>query len=136
MKIWHDDTLTPPLPKAASVRSKMTLAHIRPRAHDGFTIKKGRGFEQTQVAVRANVQEYEVIQGHYSTPVSSFSSLTLISALKIMDCASRLVRVLASPLSARYIKAWSRISIVSSSVIVLPPIDLSIFPLSGGVNGR
>jgi hypothetical protein len=136
MKIWHDDTLTLPLPKAASVRSKMTFAHIRPRPHDGFTVKKGRGFEQTQVAVRANVQEYEVIQGHYSTPVSSFSSLTLISALKIMDCASRRVRVFASPLSARYIKAWSRISIASSSVIVLPPIDLSIFPLSGGVNGR
>jgi hypothetical protein len=136
MKIRHDDTLTLPFPKAASVRSKMTLAHIRPRAHDGFTVKKGRGFEQTQVAVRANVQEYEVIQGHYSTPVSSFSFLTLISALKIMDCASRRVRVLAYELRARYIKAWSSFSIASPSVIVLPPIDLSIFPLSGGVNGR
>jgi hypothetical protein len=136
MKIRHDDTLTLPFPKAASVRSKMTLTHIGPRPHDGFTVKKGRGFEQTQVAVRANVQEYEVIQGHYSTPVSSFSFLTLVSALKIMDCASRRVRVLASELRARYIKAWSRISIASPSVIVLPPIDLSIFPLSGGVNGR
>jgi hypothetical protein len=84
MKIWHDDTLTLPFPKAASVRSKMTLAHIRPWPHDGFTIKKGRGFEQTQVAVGANVQEYVIFQSH----------------------------------------------------IVLPPIDLTILPISGGINGR
>jgi hypothetical protein len=84
MKMWHDDTLTLPLPKAASVRSKMTLAHIGPRPHDRFTVEKGRRFAQAQIAVGAGIQENVIFQSH----------------------------------------------------IVLPPIDLTILPLSGGVNGR
>jgi hypothetical protein len=84
MKIWHDDTLTLPFPKAASVRSKMTLAHIRPRFHDGFTVKKGRCFTQAQIAVGAGIHQNVIFQSH----------------------------------------------------IVLPPIDLTILPISGGVNGR
>jgi hypothetical protein len=84
MNIWHDDTLTLPFPKAASVRSKMTITHIGPRPHHSFAIKKGRRFAQAQIAVGAGVKNNEVFQSH----------------------------------------------------IVLPPIDLTILPLSGGVNGR
>jgi hypothetical protein len=141
MKMWHDDTLTLPLPKAASVRSKMTLAHIRPRAHDGFTVEKGRRFAQTQIAVRSGVENHEVIQGHLfdlhrisEREVSKFTKVFARHAhVSTREVLTRLD--IFAPVMGETI-AYIQFTKQNFTHVVPPITDLTIHPLSGGVNGR